>query len=335
MLDTSRPASRILTVLELLQDHPGITGPQLAERLEVSGRTVRRYITTLQDMGVPVEPTTGRLGGYALRTGFRLPPLMFSASEALGLAIALLNTRPSADAELPQEVASAISKIERVLPDEMTERIESIRQSVVMPASDEYPRDAFPDPGILAQLCQAHLTRHRVWFRYGRPDGDESAREVDPYGIVSLFGRWYLHGWCYLRNARRTFRVDRIRRVDTLPQTFETPEDLDILKEVESSLALSWAEHMVEVHVHAPIDEVRENLPTNLVVLEELPDGGTRLRSSTSSLEWFAWRIAPIPFPMTIVEPPEMKAVMRDLASRIRRIADANPPDGTGPDTSP
>src|SRR5690606_4049371 len=116
MLDTSRPASRILTVLELLQDHPGITGPQLAERLDVSGRTVRRYITTLQDMGVPVEPTTGRLGGYALRTGFRLPPMMFSASEALGLAIALLNTRPRSDTELPEEVASAIGKIERVLP---------------------------------------------------------------------------------------------------------------------------------------------------------------------------------------------------------------------------
>src|SRR5690606_2010714 len=107
MIDTSRPASRILTVLELLQDHPGITGPQLAERLDVSGRTVRRYITTLQDMGVPVEPTTGRLGGYALRAGFRLPPLMFSAEEALGLAVALLATRPTQDAELPTPVANA------------------------------------------------------------------------------------------------------------------------------------------------------------------------------------------------------------------------------------
>jgi predicted DNA-binding transcriptional regulator YafY len=326
MLDTSRPASRILTVLELLQDHPGITGPQLAERLDVSGRTVRRYITTLQDMGVPVEPTTGRLGGYALRTGFRLPPLMFSAEEALGLAIALLSTRPTEDAELPHEVASALGTCERVLPKELTERIDSIRHGVVIPAGDEIPRDAFPNPAILAQLCQAHLTRHRVWFRYSRPDGDETAREVDPYGIVSLFGRWYLHGWCYLRNARRTFRVDRIRRVDSLPHTFEMPDGLDILEEVEKSLALSWAEHVIEVHVDAPIEDVRENLPTNLVVLEELPDGRTRLRSSASSLDWFAWRIAQIPFPMTIVEPPEMRQVMRDIADRVRHISDANPP---------
>jgi predicted DNA-binding transcriptional regulator YafY len=325
MLDTSRPASRILTVLELLQDHPGITGPQLAERLDVSGRTVRRYITTLQDMGVPVEPTTGRLGGYSLRTGFRLPPMMFSAEEALGLAIALLSTRPTQDAELPREVASALSKIERVLPKELNDRIDSIRQSVVVPAGDEIPRDAFPNPAILAQLCQAHLMGRRIWFRYSRPDGDQTAREVDPYGIVSLFGRWYLHGWCYLRQSRRTFRVDRIRRVDILPQTFGIPEGLDILQEVEKSLALSWAEHLVELHVDAPIAAVRENLPTNLVVLDELPDGRTRLRSSTSSLEWFAWRIAPIPFPMTVVEPPEMRQVLRAIAQRMQAIADANP----------
>lgn len=325
MLDTSRPASRILTVLELLQDHPGITGPQLAERLDVSGRTVRRYITTLQDMGVPVEPTTGRLGGYALRAGFRLPPLMFSAEEALGLAVALLATRPTQDAELPTPVANALAKIERVLPAELNERIESIRQSVAIPASTEYKTDAFPNPAILAQLAQANLMGRRVWFRYGRPDGDESAREVDPYGIVSMFGRWYLHGWCYLRNATRTFRIDRIRRVDILPQTFKCPEGLDVIKAVEGSLALSWAEHMIEVWIDAPIEEVRENVPTNLLVLEELQENKTRLRSSASSLEWFAWRLAQIPFPMTIIEPEELKSVMQKHAAHLNAIVAANP----------
>jgi predicted DNA-binding transcriptional regulator YafY len=327
MLDTSRPASRILTVLELLQDHPGITGPQLADRLDVSGRTVRRYITTLQDMGVPVEPTTGRLGGYALRAGFRLPPMMFSAEEALGLAVALLSTRPTQNAELPQAVANALAKIERVLPKELNDRIESIRQSVAIPASADVPTEAFPDPAILAQLAQAHLMRRRVWFRYGRPDGDETAREVDPYGIVSIFGRWYLHGWCYLRSATRTFRIDRIRRVDTLPQTFNMPEDIDVIEAVQHSLALSWSDHMVEVHVHAPIEAVRNALPTNLVVLDELPGARTRLRSSTSSLEWFAWRLAQIPFPLTVVEPPELRNVFRDHAAHLNRIVEANPPE--------
>jgi predicted DNA-binding transcriptional regulator YafY len=326
MLDTSRPASRILTVLELLQDHPGITGPQLADRLEVSGRTVRRYITTLQDMGVPVEPTTGRLGGYALRAGFRLPPMMFSAEEALGLAVALLATRPTENAALPQEVASALAKIERVLPPELNERIESIRQSVVIPSSaDALPTESFPDPGILAQLAQAHLMRRRTWFRYGRPDGDETAREVDPYGIVSIYGRWYLHGWCYLRRATRTFRIDRIRRVDILPQTFVLPEDLDVIEAVQNSLALSWSEHMVEVHVDAPINVVRENTPTNLLVLEEMPGNRTRLRSSTSSLDWFAWRLAQIPFPMTIIEPDELRDVFLHHAAHLQAIVDRNP----------
>lgn len=325
MLDTSRPASRILTVLELLQDHPGITGPQLADRLDVSGRTVRRYITTLQDMGVPVEPTTGRLGGYALRAGFRLPPMMFSAEEALGLAVALLSTRPSQDAELPTAVANALTKIERVLPAELNERIESIRQSVVIPAGADIPTGAFPNPAILARLAQAHLMRRRIWFRYGRPDGDESAREVDPYGIVSLFGRWYLHGWCYLRSAPRTFRIDRIRRVDLLPQTFVIPEGLDVTREVQNSLALSWSEHMVEVHINAPIEIVRDNVPTNLLVLDELPGNRTRLRSSTSNLEWFAWRLAQIPFPFSIVEPDELRDVFRQHAAHLNAIVEANP----------
>ena len=113
--------------------------------------------------------------------------------------------------------------------------------------------------------------------------------------------------------------------MDILPQTFELPEGLDILQEVEKSLALSWAEHMVEIHVDAPIEAVRENLPTNLVVLDELPGERTRLRSSTSSLEWFAWRIAPIPFPLTVVEPPEMRQVLGGIADRMRAIAEANP----------
>ena len=115
MIDTSRPASRILTMLEILQDHPGISGPELSERLDVSSRTIRRYIVTLQDMGIPVEPTPGRSGGYALRPGFRLPPLMFSADEAVGLAMALLTTQVN-DCTLPEPVERALAKIERVLP---------------------------------------------------------------------------------------------------------------------------------------------------------------------------------------------------------------------------
>lgn len=113
--------------------------------------------------------------------------------------------------------------------------------------------------------------------------------------------------------------------MDILPQTFKCPEGLDVIKAVEGSLALSWAEHMIEVWIDAPIEEVRENVPTNLLVLEELQGNKTRLRSSASSLEWFAWRLAQIPFPMTIIEPEELKSVMQKHAAHLNAIVAANP----------
>lgn len=328
MMDASRPASRILAVLELLQDRPGITGPRLAEELGVSGRTVRRYVATLQDMGIPVEPTAGRLGGYWLRPGFRLPPLMFSAEEAIGLAVALLATRRTADAELPPPVASALAKIERVLPRELAERVTTVRDVVTLPEAGPEGSFSFPNPNVLAMLAQATLTHQRCWVRYSRPDGDESAREIDPYGVGAIYGRWYVHGWCHLRRDRRTFRVDRIRRVDVLPQTFEPPEDFDVIATIEESLALARSEWTVEVEVDAPVDAVRDYVPRQFAVLEPLNDARTRLRASTSSLDWYAWRLSSLPFRMAVISPLELRDAFRAAGERLLAAAES----GTAPE---
>lgn len=325
MLDTSRPASRILALLELLQNRPGISGPELSERLDVSARTVRRYIVTLQDMGIPVEPNVGRTGGYALRPGFRLPPLMFSPDEALGLSMALLSTQNPDGSGLPDPVARALEKIERVLPAELAQRIETVRSEVNFPAAPEWQDVSFPQPGVLATLAQARLCRQRVWFRYGRPTGDESAREVDPYGIGNVNGRWYLHGYCHLRKDKRTFRIDRIRRVDLLPQTFAMPENLDVIKAIQESLAMSWQDWKVEMIIEHPISEVEEEIPRHFAVLEEISANRTRLRASTSNLGWFASRALSLPFEMTIISPPELRQAARDHAARLLRAAEIDP----------
>lgn len=316
MIDTSRPASRILTMLEILQDHPGISGPELSERLEVSSRTIRRYIVTLQDMGIPVEPTPGRSGGYALRPGFRLPPLMFSADEAVGLAMALLTTQVT-DCVMPEPVERALAKIERVLPPELSERIATMRSEVEFNVPEYWQNSGFPAPGVLASLAQARLTRQRVWFRYGRPTGDETAREVDPYGIGIVNGKWYLHGWCHLRNAKRTFRIDRIRRVDVLPTPFEMPEGLDVIRAIQDSLAMSWDDYKVEMIVSASLTCIEEFLPRHFAVLEELPDGRTLVKASSSSLHYFASRAFALPYPMEIISPPELVDIARDQAMRL------------------
>lgn len=320
-MDTTRPASRILSLLEILQDRPGISGPELAERLDVSTRTVRRYIVTLQDMGIPVEPNAGRSGGYALRPGFRLPPLMFSADEAIGLAMALLTIPANRHSGLPAPVGQALAKIERVLPNDLRDGVAAIRSQVSLPEYADWDTPGFPQPAVLAALAQARLGRHRVWFRYGRPTGDESAREVDPYGIGNVNGRWYLHGYCHLRQDRRTFRIDRIRRVDVLPQEFEMPADLNVIKAIQESLAMSWQNWMVEIELDCPIDEAREEIPPTFAILDELPDGRTRMRASTSNLGWFASRALALPWEMTIISPPELRIAARTHAERLLRAA--------------
>ena len=155
VMEATRPASRILAMLELLQDRPGMSGPQLADSLGVTTRTIRRYVTTLQDMGIPVEPTAGRIGGYWLRPGYRMPPLMFSSEEAIGLAVTLLTARVSGEEQLPVPVANALAKIERSLPQDLAKRIATIRDGFRM-ARDPWPDEgAFPNPEILAIVIQA------------------------------------------------------------------------------------------------------------------------------------------------------------------------------------
>lgn len=316
-LDASKPASRLLGLLEILQDRPGINGPALAETLGVTTRTIRRYIATLQDMGIPVEPVAGRTGGYWLRPGYRLPPLMFSTEEAIGLSIALLTARAAKDEELPQPVVRALAKIERVLPAPLGEQIDAIREVMSLPDSP-YPRnDEFPAPAVLATLAQATLSQHCTWFRYSRPNGEESARTVDPYGIVVIGGRWYLHGWCHLRRGTRTFRIDRIRRVDLLPEQFTKPEGIDPVRAVTASLAMSRDRYEVELIIDAPVEMVSQWLEQRFAILEPLPDGRTLLRSGSDDLRWFAWRVLAMPFRIEVVKPLELRDTMREMGERL------------------
>ncbi len=152
-MDVSRPASRVLAVLEMLQNRPGVNGPTIAAELGVDTRTVRRYVATLAEMGIPVAATTGRHGGYRLMPGFRLPPLMFSADEAVGLAVALLATRAASD-DLPPVVASAFTKIRRVLPRDLAQQVQALHDVAVFPPQRSAPARGFPDPAVLAALAR-------------------------------------------------------------------------------------------------------------------------------------------------------------------------------------
>lgn len=323
-----RPAGRLLSMLELLQNRPRLSGPELAAALAVEPRTVRRYVTTLQEMGIPVEAARGREGGYRLRPGFRLPPLMFSEDEAIGLTVALMVSRAlgGSGVEATREpVDRALAKIERVLPAMLTERVTAIRDAVLV-ASPDYPtEERAPEPLVLASLCQGVITERRCWFRYRRGDGEDSAREVDPYGIVAIGGRWYLHAWCHMRKATRTFRVDRIRRVDLLTKTFTRPPDIDVQAAVAASLALSRPGWEAIFDVAAPLEEVRQFLPARFAIAEVLPNGTTRLRLTVEDLDWLAWRVVGLPWRVTVVSPAELRDAIRHLGDHAHAMAAREP----------
>ena len=319
-VDSTSPAARALAALEALSDSPGITAERLAWRLGVSERAVRRYVRVLRDAGIPVESTTGRYGGYRLGRGTRLPPLMLSAPEALGLVMAVLEGRPGA-ADATDPVGSAIGKIVRVLPAAVAEPVAALRQ---VPSGAQQRGDRAPDPHTTTTLVRASESRNRVRLTYrvqDTPVDVDRVLDVDPWAVSVWRSRWYLLGWSHTSGARRVYRVDRVVGVEVLDDVFTPPDGLDPLATIEEQMSTGW-EHPVELVVDAPPEDVARWLPRSLGRLEPTEDGGTRLVGSTGEPLWFLRHLPAIEAPFRIVQPPELREVARALAERLLAAAD-------------
>src|SRR5512138_1927827 len=197
-----RPTTRVLAALELLQTHKRISGAELARRLDVSVRTVRRYIAALEDIGIPVTAEHGRDGAYMLVAGFKLPPMMFTDDEALALSVGLLASRGLGLAEAAPAVASAQAKLERVMPDKLRRRVSAVDETVTLELSR--PAAALNN-AVLVTMSAAAQKRERVHMRYRTPQQEDSERDFDPYGLAYRAGRWYAVGMCHLRRGVRSF----------------------------------------------------------------------------------------------------------------------------------
>ncbi len=315
------PAGRVLSLLERVQEHPGLTAPRLAQELGVSERTVRRYVVTLQELGIPVEAGRGRYGGHRLRPGFRMPPLMMTNDEAVAVTLALAVMRgPRPDPEGSAE--TVLAKLTKVLPRGVSDRVNDVLTAVT-PPTDGWLAGAIPQPGLLAALATGVVERRRCRVRHSSALGAPTVREINPYGIAVVHGWCYVHGWCHLRQARRTFRIDRIDRVDLLQTTFRMPADLDVAAAVERSLALARPEWPVSLLLHGPLAEVEQWFPRFLGVCEAAGPDTTRMRSSTSNLDYFVLRISDHPFAMTVEEPAELRDAFARCAQRMRATAQA------------
>jgi predicted DNA-binding transcriptional regulator YafY len=312
------PTTRVLTVLELLQAHGQINGPDLAARLEVNARTVRHYITLLQDMGIPIEAERGRTGGYRLRPGFKLPPLMFSEDEAVALTVGLLAARRLGLAAAAPAVEGALAKVERVMPAALRDRIKAVQETLILEGSTFY---APASGAIVLTFSTAAQQRRQLRMRYRAWGAHETERAVDTYGVVFYDGRWFAVGYCHLRNGLRMFRLDRVLQADLCEEAFVRPDGFDSLEYVVQSLAMAPGTWLVEVLLETTLEEARHHVPAAMAQLEEAP-GGVMLRCRVQNLGWVAHLLVGLGFPMIVREPPELRDELRKLAAEIAATAE-------------
>lgn len=310
------PTSRVLTVLELLQSHRQMSGPEIARRLEVDPRTVRRYITTLQDMGIPVQGERGPYGAYELQRGFKLPPLMFTEQEAVALNLGLLALRAY---RFPVEVAAvegALAKIERVMPEKLLGTARGLQESIIFNVN-QTPAPVEHD--YVSRLSLAVRERQRMRMRYRSFQGEESEREFDPYGVVMNEGYWYAAGYCHLRQGLRTFRIDRITALGASEGTFEPPQDFDALEQVLHGIAFVPGAQEVEVILETSLENARRTFTPVMGTLEA-SDRGVIFRRTATQLDWIAHVLTNLDYPVHVLRPEALLTLLRQIAERALRI---------------
>ena len=313
------PATRVLTVLELLQSRQRISGPELATRLEVDTRTVRRYIMMLQDLGVPVEAERGRYGSYRLRPGFKLPPLMFTDDEALALTLGLLAARKMGLTVAAPAVEGALAKIERVLPTTLRTRVQAVEETLVF---DFTPSSAVPNNEVVVTLCAASQQGRRVEMCYRNwNSSEETRRTVDPYGLVFRSGFWYMVGYCHLRADLRTFRLDRIVSTEMNEESFTRPPDFDCLAHLLQSLPRTPNTWYVDVRLETTLEHARRVVPPALAILEE-DEGGVNFRCYVDNLDWIAYVLLGLGCPLVVRQPAELRDALRRLAHEATKLAE-------------
>jgi predicted DNA-binding transcriptional regulator YafY len=305
--------SRALAVLELLQNYGLMRGEDIAARLEVDARTVRRYILILRERGVPIDMRRGRHGGYSLAPGYRAP-LALTKDEALALAYGLLSVEPRGRGVTPGDSKRALRKVARALP-AMTRDLIQVMDGSVTFATPVMGGEALAVPQHLETAVRAIRSRSQLDIRHRGQDGAETERTVDPSQVVHRYGRWYLVGYCHLREDLRVFRLDHILNARTLAGKF-TPTPVDALAAVERSLAqVPWGWEF-QVIAHLTPEEVSERLAPTIAV--RYPHAqGTLLHGFADDLAPLAYTLAGLDCPIEIIKPIELRAALLDLANRI------------------
>jgi len=318
----TQTSGRLLQLLALLQARRDWPGPALAERLGVSARTIRRDVERLRRLGYPVDALSGPAGGYRLRAGTAMPPLLLDDEEAVAIAVGLRGATSLPISGIEETAVRALVKLEQILPSHLRRRVGALRAATAtLPAGWWGGAGATVDPDALTVLAGACRDREVVRFHYRRRDGEEGRRRVEPHSLVSLGHRWYLVAWDSEREDWRTFRLDRLERPAAMGTRFAAREvpGGDPAAFVARSLRGAQHRHVAHVTLHAPADELRARFPSIWGTLEPLTAGTCEYRSSDDSLDWLALRIAGLGVDFDVHEPPELAERCRELGARLAR----------------
>ncbi|MEV6373798.1 helix-turn-helix transcriptional regulator [Micromonospora musae] len=312
-------STRTLRLLSLLQSHRYWPGEQLAERLGISVRTLRRDIDRLRELGYPVESQRGVDGGYQLTAGAALPPLVVDDEEAVALAVGLQAAAQSAVEGLAESSVRVLAKVVQVMPARLRRQVEALR-AMTLPAAWDGPTRAEVDPGMLTAVALACRDSEHLRFSYTAADGQHTDRQVEPHRLVSLGRRWYLVAYDLTRHQWRSFRVDRLTAPHSTGSRFR-PRDLpaaDAAEYVRTSLGNMPHPYRVEALVDAPAAAVRSRIGRWSRV-EEVDAEHCRVFMTADSLDWPAMALGTLDADFRVLDPPELLELLRNWAARFNR----------------
>ncbi len=312
-------SSRLLELLSLLQARRDWPGAELADRLSVSGRTVRRDVERLRGLGYPVESLTGPAGGYRLRAGTAMPPLLLDDEEAIAIAVGLLTAARSSVAGIEETAVRALVKLEQVLPAHLRRRVTALGSATIAPSFG----GPTVDPQHLTLIAAACRDFECVRFAYRRRDGTESRREVEPHTLVNLGRRWYLVAWDRRREDWRTFRLDRLSGPASTGVRFARRRlpAKDAAAYVEQSIVEGPHNYEARVTLHVAANEIAKRVSSHMGSVEPIDANSCELRTRDYDLSWLALRIAMLGVDFEVHEPPELADHLRALADRLQRAA--------------
>ncbi len=320
LMTTDTPA-RLLQLLSLLQTPREWPGGELADRLGVSRRTVRRDVDRLRELGYPVQASMGADGGYRLVAGKAMPPLVLDDEEAVAIAVGLRAGAGHAVEGVDEASVRALAKLEQVLPSRLRHRVSTLQAATTPLTSGD---GATVTPETLTVIASAVAGDERLRFAYRAGDGADSRRHCEPYRLVSTGRRWYLVAYDLDRADWRTFRVDRVQEpfatgARFAPRELPTGNAAEFLKQ---SMQRRQETYTFEVTFAAPREVIAARLPAWLGSPEPVDEHSCRVRGSTGdAVEWFAVRLAVLGYEFTVHEPPELVEHVRELGARLTRAA--------------